>query len=134
MDGEGRSLPLAGVRVLLVHHYEALCWLRANLLRKKGAEVFEAAKGTDGLGILDAANVDVAILDCGLLDMPAAQVRSRMREKPAVAAVPVIYIAESEADQPPLDGQAFLREPLDLDKLASIILWVLGRATSSAGP
>ena len=27
-----------------------------------------------------------------------------------------------------------LREPLDLDKLASTILWVLGRAASSAGP
>ena len=124
---------MAGVRVLVVDHYEPLRWLKAHLLRRTGAEVLEAATGAEALDTLDAAKVDVALLDCSLIDMPAAEVRRKMREKPAAAAVPVIYIVASETDQPPPNGEAFLQEPLDADKLASTILVVLRLAASPGG-
>ena len=129
MESEGAGLLLAGVRVLVVDHYQPLRWLKAHLLRKTGAEVLEAATGAEALEILDTAKVDVALLDYSLWDMPAAELRRRMQEKQAAAAVPVIYFVASEADQRPPDGEAFLPEPPDADKLATTILMVLGRAT-----
>jgi CheY-like chemotaxis protein len=133
MDSVGGGMPLAGVRVLVVHHYEPLRWLKAHLLRRRGAEVLEASTGTEALELLDAAKVDVALIDCALIDMPAAEVGSRIRENPATAAVPVIYIVASEADRPPPNREAVLQEPVDVDRLASTILAVLGRRSSAEG-
>jgi CheY-like chemotaxis protein len=124
---------LAGVRVLVVEHYPALRWLQAHILRRKGAEVLEAGSGAEALGMLDAERVDVVLLDCDLYDMPAPELRSRMREMPAVADVPVIYIAGSEADPPPPDGQAYLPKPIDTDKLVLTIRLVLGHAVALFG-
>jgi CheY-like chemotaxis protein len=132
-DGGGALLPLSGVRILVVDHDEALRWLQAHILHRRGADVLEVASGAEALRLLGGVQVDVVLLDCSLYDMPASEVRRRMLENPTVAAVPVIFLAGSEADQPSPEGEVFLREPLDGDKLAVTIRLVLGRAAASGG-
>jgi CheY-like chemotaxis protein len=126
-----RTLPLAGVRILLVHNYEPLRWLKERLLRSRGADVVVAATGEDALASLDEKGADVAIVDSDLPDMPADEVKARMRMKPTTAAIPVVYICGSETDLPPHGGEGFLREPVDADELAMTVLLVLGFASLS---
>ena len=126
MDKAPAIPPLPGVRVLVVDHYEALRWLQAHMLRRRGAEVLEAASGADALRILGEAPVDVVLLDCSLYDVPAVEVRRRMLENSATAAVPVIFVAGPEDDQPFPEGEVYVREPLDGDSLAltrSFLRW-----------
>jgi CheY-like chemotaxis protein len=133
MSTNSKSQPLAGVRVLVVHHYEAIRWLAVHLLRRMGAEALEAGTATGALVILETVNVDLLLVDCDLPDMPAAKLRNRLREKPAAASVPIVYVGESEAAQQAAAGEAVLVEPIGAEKLLSTILCVLGRASSSTG-
>ena len=48
-----------------------------------GAEVLEAITGRDALAILEKGNVDVALLDPCLPDIPMIEVRNKMRAMPA---------------------------------------------------
>ncbi len=132
--GKVRHRVLAGLSVLVADHYEPLRWFKVHLLRRMGAEVVEAASGSEVLAALKKRRVDVALLDCGLVDPPLTEVRKRMRQSPITAAIPVIYVSESGSDPSPGEAEGFLLGPVDADELAITILLVLGVSAFSRGP
>ncbi len=133
MNVPGGGTPLAGVRVLVANHYQPLRWLLAHLLRRSGAEVQEVSTGLDALAVLEKGNIDVALLDSGLPDIPMAEVRNKMRTMPAAEKIPVVYTTSSEAEPPPHAGEASVGDPLNVKEVVRTILLLLGRATLSVG-
>ncbi|WP_375769524.1 PAS domain S-box protein [Archangium gephyra] len=86
------SPPRVEGRVLVVDDTDAKRYLIAHTLRTAGMEVMEAVSGQEALaGAL--AGPDVVVLDVRLPDMSGFEVCRQLKEDPATAAIPVLYIS-----------------------------------------
>ena len=78
---------LAGVRILLVDDEEAVRRPMAKFLKRRGAEVFEAADGLQALAMLDRQAVDVILADVRMPRMSGIELFTALeRDRPPLAA------------------------------------------------
>jgi CheY-like chemotaxis protein len=120
-------MPLSTLCVLVVDDYEPLRYLKATLLRRVGAVVREAKCGREALTMLETEQLDLALLDFNLPDMSAKELCQRMRDNPAIPALPVIYTSASDRPDPLDPDDVFFQEPFDLGDLVAAIKASLGR-------
>jgi PAS domain S-box-containing protein len=85
-------------RVLVVDDMEAKRYTVVHSLRLAGMEVLEASNGKEALAAL-AREPDVVVLDVRLPDMSGFEVCQRLKEDPATAAIPVLYISALLRDE-----------------------------------
>ncbi|WNG32407.1 PAS domain S-box protein [Archangium violaceum] len=92
------SAPRLDGRILVVDDTEAKRYLIAQTLRLAGMEVLEASSGGEALAVA-ASQPDVVVLDVRLSDMNGFDVCRRLKQNPATAAIPVLYISALLRDE-----------------------------------
>lgn len=80
---------------LIIDDDEVSRYLLRSML-PKGLEVFEAAAGSDGIGLIHRRRPQVVFLDVMMPDMTGDVVLTRLREDPRTATVPVVIYTAQE--------------------------------------
>jgi len=109
--------------VLIVEDDEDLREMMAQMLTLEGFESAAVANGREALEYLhDAEKPDVILLDLMMPVMDGWEFRRQQQADPAIAPVPVIVLsALDQARASTLEANAFLKKPLDFDRLLSLV-------------
>jgi CheY-like chemotaxis protein len=109
--------------VLIVEDDEDLREMMAQLLTLEGFETATVANGREALEYLhNASTPDVILLDLMMPVMDGWEFRRQQQADPAIAPVPVIVLSALDQNRASnLDATAFLKKPLDFDRLLSLV-------------
>jgi two-component system, chemotaxis family, chemotaxis protein CheY len=121
------------LNVLVVDDSSVMRTMIAKVLRVSGidlGEVFEAANGEEGLRLLDANWIDLAMVDIHMPVMDGEEMISRLRQSPATHDLPVIVVT-SERDQQRVElllrqGANYIRKPFTPELLRDTIVATTG--------
>jgi DNA-binding NtrC family response regulator len=117
-SNRNRSL---GYRVLLVDDEEAFLASMRKVLTRRGFDVLTATSGEEGLALLTAHDIDVAIVDLKMPGLGGMEVLSQIkREKPAVEVILLTGLGEPVPAIRGMLQEAFdyLLKPYEPDELA----------------
>jgi len=109
--------------ILIVEDDEDLREMMAQLLALEGFKAETAANGREALAYLAQGDrPDVILLDLMMPVMDGWEFRRHQVTDPALAAVPVVVLSALEpARAEALQGVAFLKKPLDFDRLLELV-------------
>jgi len=109
--------------VLIVEDDEDLREMMAQLLSLEGFRTITVANGREALEYLhDAEKPQVILLDLMMPVMDGWEFRRQQQADPSLAPVPVIVLsALDQGRAATLDANAFLKKPLDFDRLLSLV-------------
>ena len=112
--------PASGTASVLVVDDDAdIRDLLSQFLEVEGFHVFSARNGQEAIERLrDGGRACVILLDLMMPVMNGWQFRDRQKQDPSLAGIPVVVISAITQDHiAPIDADAYLRKPLDLDVL-----------------
>jgi len=120
--GGGRA-PNGHCPVLIVEDDGDLRDMMAQLLMLEGFQTVSVANGREALEYLhQGARPDVILLDLMMPVMDGWEFRRRQQEDPDVAGVPVIILSALDPTRASgVEADAFLKKPLDFDRLLSLV-------------
>jgi CheY-like chemotaxis protein len=107
-------------RVLIVEDDHDTREMLGHFLELEGYEVEKAANGREALDALRAADdASVILLDLMMPVMDGWQFRAVQRQDESLARIPVVVLTAAGARDrmPPIDADAWLAKPVDLDVL-----------------
>jgi CheY-like chemotaxis protein len=109
--------------VLIVEDDEDLREMMAQLLTLEGFQAATVANGREALEYLhEAGKPDVILLDLMMPVMDGWEFRRQQQADPSIAPVPVIVLSALDQNRAAtLDATAFLKKPLDFDRLLSLV-------------
>ena len=109
--------------VLIVEDDEDLRDMMAQMLTIEGFEAATAANGREALDYLHStAKPSVILLDLMMPVMDGWEFRRQQKADPELAPVPVIVLsALDQGRAAPVDADAFLKKPLDFDRLLGLV-------------
>jgi CheY-like chemotaxis protein len=115
--------PATHCPVLIVEDDEDLREMMAQLLTLEGYQTTTVANGREALEYLhDAEKPHLILLDLMMPVMDGWEFRRQQQADPALAPVPVIVLsALDQARASNLEAEAFLKKPLDFDRLLSLV-------------
>jgi len=115
--------PATHCPVLIVEDDEDLREMMAQLLTLEGFEAATVANGREALDYLhEASTPNVILLDLMMPVMDGWEFRRQQEADPALAPVPVIVLsALDQARAAKIHADAFLKKPLDFDRLLSLV-------------
>ncbi|MBL8398933.1 MAG: response regulator [Candidatus Accumulibacter sp.] len=128
-NGEGIGKRLAGRQVLVVDDDPRNLFVITAALEQNGARVSGAINGKQALALLEKTSVDLVVTDIMMPEMDGYQTIARIRDKPALADLPIIALtakALPEDKEKALAAGAndYLSKPVDYDVLINMIaLW-----------
>jgi CheY-like chemotaxis protein len=124
MSSEPHSArPASHCPILIVEDDADLREMMAQLLTLEGFRAETVANGRDALEYLRRGDPpDLILLDLMMPVMDGWEFRRQQREDPALANVPVVVLsALDQARVADLGGTAFLKKPLDFDRLLELV-------------
>ena len=109
--------------VLIVEDDADLRDMMAQLLSLEGFNAATVSNGREALEYLhNGARPDVILLDLMMPVMDGWEFRRRQQADPAVSGVPVIVLsALDQARAADVNANAFLKKPLDFDRLLTLV-------------
>jgi CheY-like chemotaxis protein len=109
--------------VLVVEDDEGLREMMAQLLTLEGFETATVANGKEALAYLHGSSrPEVILLDLMMPVMDGWEFRRHQQADPDLAGVPVIVLsALDQARAAGVDASAFLKKPLDFDRLLELV-------------
>jgi CheY-like chemotaxis protein len=109
--------------VLIVEDDADLREMMAQLLTLEGYRATTVANGRDALEYLHKGDTpEIILLDLMMPVMDGWEFRRRQTEDPALARVPVVVLSALDPSRAAdLNGAAFLKKPLDFDRLLSLV-------------
>ena len=109
--------------VLVVEDDEGLRDMMAQLLTLEGFQTATVANGQEALAYLHTSSIpEVILLDLMMPVMDGWEFRRHQQADPALAGVPVIVLsALDQARAAGVDAAAFLKKPLDFDRLLDLV-------------
>jgi CheY-like chemotaxis protein len=109
--------------VLIVEDDEDLREMMAQLLTLEGFDAATASNGREALDYLNnAEKPNVILLDLMMPVMDGWEFRRQQQADPALAPVPVIVLTALDyARGAKVDAAAFLKKPLDFDRLIDLV-------------
>ena len=109
--------------VLVVEDDEGLRDMMAQLLTLEGFQTATVANGQEALAYLHTSSrPEVILLDLMMPVMDGWEFRRQQQADPALAPVPVIVLsALDQVRATNLKAEAFLKKPLDFDRLLSLV-------------
>lgn len=120
--------------VLIIDDSASMCEaLKLNLERRHGFDVLTAQDGMTGVGLARRRRPDIIVLDVLMPGMSGGEVAESLREHPATAGIPIIFLtgmisrAEVEERGGDVGGELFMAKPVDHEELAATIHALLGR-------
>jgi len=120
--GGGRA-PNGHCPVLIVEDDGDLRDMMAQLLMLEGFQTASVANGREALEYLHQGDrPDVILLDLMMPVMDGWEFRRRQQQDPSVAGVPVIILSALDPTRASgVEADAFLKKPLDFDRLLSLV-------------
>jgi CheY-like chemotaxis protein len=112
-------------RVLIVEDDPDTRDMLAHFLELSGFEVEKAANGHEALNALRGGdNASVILLDLMMPVMDGWEFRAAQRLDPTLSAIPVIVVTAAGPRErvPPIDADAWLPKPVDLDRLLDTLM------------
>ncbi len=130
------------ITVLVIDDSPQLCEsLKLGLELRHGFVVLAAQDGRTGLRMARELAPDVIVLDVMMPGLSGGQVAEQLREHPATARTPILFLtgmiskAEVEESGGFIGGERFLAKPVGADELAYAINGLLAaRATGDRTP
>lgn len=124
-------------RVLIVDDEPGITAALMVRLQANGYDVCHAINGLAGLQAARAEQPDAIILDIRMPDIDGTEVNRRLKDDPALAAIPVIYLsanvpAEAREHGFELDGSFFLSKPYEASDVIRAIDLVVGRRRAAS--
>jgi CheY-like chemotaxis protein len=118
-----RVTPPVHCPVLIVEDDEDLRDMMAQLLSIEGFQTTAVANGREALEYLHTtAKPDVILLDLMMPVMDGWEFRRRQQADPGIAEVPVIVLSALDPSRAAtVDAAAFLKKPLDFDRLLELV-------------
>jgi CheY-like chemotaxis protein len=118
---------LAGVRVLIVEDEEAVRRPMARYLKRRGAEVDEAADGVEGLARLRAQAAHVILADLRMPRMGGVELYAHLEEERPDLAARVLFLSGdvsqlAEPGNTPVPRERVLVKPVELAELERRII------------
>ncbi len=121
------------LNILLVDDSSVMRSMIVKTLRLSGlalGEVYQAANGEEGLRLLGAEPVDVALVDLNMPVMNGEEMIERMRQSPALAELPVIVVS-TEGSFTRINllrkkGAEFVHKPFTPEDLREMVQEVTG--------
>ncbi|GAA0234630.1 fused response regulator/phosphatase [Cryptosporangium japonicum] len=119
------TVPERAATVLVVDDAAANRYVLGTWLRRAGHRVVEAATGTEALARVDDTDVELVFLDVNLPDLDGFTVCDRIKNNPAAAGVPVVFVSATSVDVTDRTrglsegADAYLTEPIDPDELVA---------------
>jgi CheY-like chemotaxis protein len=109
--------------VLIVEDDADLREMMAQLLQLEGFQAETASNGREALQYLQQGDrPDVILLDLMMPIMDGWEFRRLQMRDPALKSVPVVVLSALDATRAvDLDGAAFLKKPLDFDRLLELV-------------
>jgi CheY-like chemotaxis protein len=109
--------------VLIVEDDDDLREMMAQLLSIEGFQTTTVANGREALEYLHgAAKPDVILLDLMMPVMDGWEFRRQQKADPELAPVPVIVLSALDQSRAAgVDAAAFLKKPLDFDRLLELV-------------
>ena len=119
----GAARATAHCPILIVEDDADLREMMAQLLTLEGYRAETVANGRDALEYLRQGDrPDLILLDLMMPIMDGWEFRRRQREDPELATVPVVVLsALDQTRAADLGGTAFLKKPLDFDRLLQLV-------------
>jgi CheY-like chemotaxis protein len=123
MSSFARSTPSDHCPVLIVEDDADLRDMMAQLLSLEGYRAEAVPNGREALHYLERGDrPDVILLDLMMPVMDGWEFRRRQVQDPAIANVPVVVLSALDpARAADLGGTAFLKKPLDFDRLLELV-------------
>jgi len=116
-------IDLTGLAVLVVEDDRDSLDVLETMLRSCGAEVLGSRTARGALVYIDTTpKLDVVITDISMPDMDGTELARRIRRHPTASRLPILAITafyEDYANR--AEFNAYLRKPVDLDRLCSIV-------------
>lgn len=106
-SGSGAGATISPGKVLIVDDTAIMLEMYARLLKNEGFQVRAARSGREALAAMGEQRPDVVVLDFMMPEMNGHEVLARMREDPALAAIPVILLSASEEDDAEVAARGF---------------------------
>lgn len=122
-QSHAHTSPFEHCPVLIVEDDADLREMMAQLLLLEGYRTETVANGREALQYLQKGDrPDVILLDLMMPVMDGWEFRRRQLEDPALSRVPVVVLSALDPSRAAdLDGAAFLKKPLDFDRLLELV-------------
>ena len=121
------------VKVLVVDDEVDFCYfVKKNLMHDGLFDVIIATNGKDGIELAESELPDIILLDLVMPDMPGEDVAAALKENPATANIPILYITALATKDDVVDREEnkignnyILPKPVRTKKLIETILNIL---------
>ena len=82
-----------GAKVLVAEDHEETRYLLRTLLERRGLSVVEAGDGFEAVDAAERERPDLILMDSGLPQLDGIAATRRLREVPALSAVPIVFLS-----------------------------------------
>jgi CheY-like chemotaxis protein len=121
------------VKVLVVDDEVDFCYfVKKNLMHDGLFDVITATNGKDGIELAESELPDIILLDLVMPDMPGEDVAAALKDNPATANIPILYITALATKDDVVDREEnkignnyILPKPVRTKKLIETILNIL---------
>jgi CheY-like chemotaxis protein len=121
------------VKVLVVDDEVDFCYfVQKNLMHEGIFDVITATNGKDGIELAESELPDIILLDLVMPDMPGEDVAAALKENPATADIPILFITALASKDDIVDREDnkignnyMLPKPVRTKKLIKTILKIL---------
>jgi CheY-like chemotaxis protein len=121
------------VKVLVIDDEVDFCYfVKKNLMHDGLFDVITATNGKDGIELAESELPDIILLDLVMPDMPGEDVAAALKENPATANIPILFITALASKDDIVDREEnkignnyILPKPVRTKKLIATILNIL---------
>jgi CheY-like chemotaxis protein len=114
-------------KLLIVDDEVAILEALTDILSVEGYEVATAANGAEGLKNVHEDRPDLILLDLMMPVMDGQEMLRRLKDDPALRAIPVVVMSAGRVSKADLQGSRFLAKPFELDDLLDTVSAELNR-------
>jgi DNA-binding response OmpR family regulator len=130
------AMPKLSKNILVVDDEPKILEVVTSLLENRGYRVFQAESGRRALGIFEAENIALVVLDLMLPDTSGEEVCRAIRRK---SRVPILMLTAKSEEDDLLEGLAigaddYITKPFSLKELAARVETVLRRSQDDLVP